>query len=442
MKRVLILAYDFPPYVSVGGLRPYSWYKYFHEFDLYPIVITRQWSNKYKGQLDYVAPGFSAEAIIEESQFGKIIRTPYFPNLANKIFLKYGEIKFKLIRRFLSSFYEIFQWLLPVGSKHNIYKYANDFLFHNDVDIIIATGDPFILFKYGTQLSKKYNLPFIADYRDLWSLNTERKGWLFYKWNKYLECKYIKQSKCIITVSDFLKNKISELYNNGPIYIINNGFDLDLINNINSQSNDARKLSISLAGTIYKWHPYDAFLKVINKIYIERRIEIELFFYGINIEHDIRSLINVKYPSIVDNIHFFPRMENKQVLQELKKSQLLLLFNYFYFMGTKIFDYLGLKRNILFCFSDDKDAMSLKNTYYPINEYSNYNDHLQQDLIEKTNSGYIIKNTEHLESKLIELQQEMKNIGEIKCHSLNTIEYSRENQAGLLAEIIKSICTQ
>ncbi|MDA3780596.1 MAG: hypothetical protein PF487_10325 [Bacteroidales bacterium] len=28
MKKVLILAYDFPPYVSVGGLRPYSWYKY------------------------------------------------------------------------------------------------------------------------------------------------------------------------------------------------------------------------------------------------------------------------------------------------------------------------------------------------------------------------------------------------------------------------------
>ncbi len=34
MKKVLILAYDFPPYVSVGGLRPYSWYKYFKEFGL------------------------------------------------------------------------------------------------------------------------------------------------------------------------------------------------------------------------------------------------------------------------------------------------------------------------------------------------------------------------------------------------------------------------
>jgi hypothetical protein len=25
MKKLLILAYDFPPYVSVGGMRPYNW---------------------------------------------------------------------------------------------------------------------------------------------------------------------------------------------------------------------------------------------------------------------------------------------------------------------------------------------------------------------------------------------------------------------------------
>ena len=36
MKKVLIFAYDFPPYVSVGGLRPYSWYKYLKEYGIEP----------------------------------------------------------------------------------------------------------------------------------------------------------------------------------------------------------------------------------------------------------------------------------------------------------------------------------------------------------------------------------------------------------------------
>lgn len=30
MKTVLILAYDFPPYVSVGGLRPHYWFENFN----------------------------------------------------------------------------------------------------------------------------------------------------------------------------------------------------------------------------------------------------------------------------------------------------------------------------------------------------------------------------------------------------------------------------
>ena len=42
MKKVLILAYDFPPYVSAGGLRPYNWYLYLKEFGVEPVVITRQ----------------------------------------------------------------------------------------------------------------------------------------------------------------------------------------------------------------------------------------------------------------------------------------------------------------------------------------------------------------------------------------------------------------
>jgi len=93
MKKVLILTYDFPPYVSVGALRPYSWYKYFHKENIYPIVITRQWGNKYGNNLDYIAPGTSPKCIIEKSEMGTIIRTPYRPNLANRQMLKYGESK-------------------------------------------------------------------------------------------------------------------------------------------------------------------------------------------------------------------------------------------------------------------------------------------------------------------------------------------------------------
>ena len=67
MKKVLILANDFPPYVSVGGLRQYSWYDYFHKFGIYPIVVNRQCSHKHKKHLDCLEAGLYYGAKINDS---------------------------------------------------------------------------------------------------------------------------------------------------------------------------------------------------------------------------------------------------------------------------------------------------------------------------------------------------------------------------------------
>jgi len=117
MKKLLILAYDFPPYVSVGGLRPYAWYKYLHEFDVFPVVVTRQWGNKYGNNLDYIAPSETNSTIIENSEKRIIIRTPYKPNLANRLMLKYGKNKYKFLRKLISAYYEFFQWFFFIGPK-------------------------------------------------------------------------------------------------------------------------------------------------------------------------------------------------------------------------------------------------------------------------------------------------------------------------------------
>lgn len=169
MKKVLILAYDFPPYVSVGGLRPYNWFKYLKEFGVEPIVITRQWSNAYGNELDYVAPSGEKNTIVEHSETGIIYRAPYFPNLSNRLLLKYGEKRFKLLRKAITAYYEFAQFLYVTGPKKELYKTAKKHLKDNKVDVIIATGDPFVLFSFAARLSKQFDTPWVADYRDLWS---------------------------------------------------------------------------------------------------------------------------------------------------------------------------------------------------------------------------------------------------------------------------------
>src|ERR1700752_4271608 len=215
MKKVLILAYDFPPYVSVGGLRPYCWFKYLKEFGIHPIVVTRQWENKHGNHLDYISAGSSNESIIEESQYGTVVSAPYHPNLANKIMLKYGNTKFKLLRKIISAYYEFTQFIFPVGPKASIYFAANEYLKKNSVDAIIATGDPFVLFKYASQLGRKYNVPWIADYRDPWSQNLNIQKNVFLKqWHSFFEKKYLSSVYAITTVSNFLESKRSTIVKN------------------------------------------------------------------------------------------------------------------------------------------------------------------------------------------------------------------------------------
>jgi hypothetical protein len=203
MKKVLILAYDFPPFVSVGGLRPYNWYKYFSEYGFYPIVVTRQWSNEHGNELDYVAPGYSTTIIVEESEEGTILRTPYRPNLSNRLLLKYGPNKFKLGRKLITGFFEVLQFHFNVGPKLELYKAAKHYLQNNRADVIIATGDPFVLFRYAANLSKEFDIPWVADYRDPWSQGLfARKRSILSILQRFNEKRFVSNASIITTVDE------------------------------------------------------------------------------------------------------------------------------------------------------------------------------------------------------------------------------------------------
>jgi len=241
MKKLLILAYDFPPYVSVGGLRPYSWYKHLKEFGVYPIVVTRQWANDYGDERDYIAPSKSKETLIEETEFGTIVKASYKANLSNRLLLKYGTKRFKLFRKLISGFFEFGQYFFNIGPKSCVYRVAKNYLKTNSVDMIIATADPFVLFKYASALSRQYNLPWIADYRDPW---VEAKGSI-QKFNRFFERRYLKNATQITTVSEFLIQKIKQNVQNKPFDILINGYDSSLTEHVSSIYQTSKVISFA-----------------------------------------------------------------------------------------------------------------------------------------------------------------------------------------------------
>ncbi|ALO15595.1 hypothetical protein L21SP5_01956 [Salinivirga cyanobacteriivorans] len=438
MKKVLILAYDFPPYVSVGGLRPYSWYKYFHEFGLYPIVVTRQWGNKYGSHLDYIAPGETNETIIEENQTGTIIRTPYKPNLSNRLLLKYGEKRFRLLRKVITAWYEFMQFLFLVGPKAGLYRGTKAYLKQHKVDAIIATGEPFILFKYASKLSGKFNIPWLADYRDPWTQSKSRsKNILLKVWNSCFEKKYINNSSRIITVSDFLKYKIQQLIKGKEILIVPNGYNDHNKTASTKQSSDI--LKVALAGSIYPWHPVKSVLSAFhNYLSLKGNANIKLTFIGTSKNEYISRVVDNEYIALMGKVSFLNKIPNQELLAYLKNQDLLLLFNDYSITGTKIYDYLAAKTRILLCYTNDEDALKLKNKYFPIND-EGYNKNRQAEIIEYTHSGYLVKNQKEFTELLESIMNEYIAEGKLHCESKNVEEFSRKRQVEKLTDIINKI---
>ncbi len=442
MKKILILAYDYPPYVSVGGLRPYSWFKYMHEFGIFPVVVTRQWNNRHGNHLDYIAQSDSAETIIEESDTGIIIRTPYIPNISNRLLLKYGESRFSIFRKSISALFEYGQFPFLIGPKVNLYFEADKYLKKNKVDVIIATGDPFILFKYASILSRKYNIPWIADYRDPWSQDKSRlRSGVPQIWDAFFEKKYMSNVSAITTVTDFFQRQISTLLPDKPFYIVPNGYNQEALEKVKGIEQSKEKLKVAVVGTIYEWHPIESFLRVSSNFVskLSEPVKFEINFYGTNIESKIRNLIETKYQNLKPVVNMIPKIPNEQLLKKLAANNIFLLFNQYSCMGTKIYEYLALKRQIIFCYDNDQEARELKDKYYGLEEKELEDERPQRKVLSETNSGIIVMDSTHLMKVLNTLYEEFQINGFVSCSSVNVEQFSRKLQVRNLAEIIKNI---
>ena len=117
----------------------------------------------------------------------------------------------------------------------------------------------------------------------------------------------------------------------------------------------------------------------------------------------------------------------------------MLLFNYYSFMGTKIFDYLGIRRKIVMCYGTDPEAFKLKEQFYTIEEIEGISKQLQTDLIRDTNAGIVVNHASEMQNVLNELWREFESTGKIECPSHGIENYSRKIQVKHLATIIQSI---
>lgn len=365
MQRILLISYFFPPCNLTAAERVNSWAKHLNKFGYYPIVISRRWDNKIKDLSD-VSLATPEEVLHEKHEHYESYLVPYLPNLKDSIYTKYGNNKFVMPRRALSMIELImqryFNWFIPFK---NIGDFADEFISKNtDIKKVVISGNPYILFKFGYQLNKKYGTKWIADYRDAWTtseIDLIARGAIF----KYIrnsdvnsEKKWVGSASAITSVSEPILKNLTNLVGVKGKWIPN-GFEIGEFSNVKN-TEPYKVFTVTYIGTLYHGQQIELFCEAFIKLIDELKVQnVKLFFPGLAFHKDQHERIEKVMKGYEAYYECTGRTEKEQILEIETRSHLLLYPAWKGFNGiipSKIYEYISSGTHTLVAPSDNGEV--------------------------------------------------------------------------------------
>jgi glycosyltransferase involved in cell wall biosynthesis len=410
-KKALIIDEQFP---FTGGSRTEKFVKYLPKFGWQPLVLTKL-ENSGKQYAEKILSNYNHRTL-------KLYQTKAAPDFF--LLNKFGLIR---IAGILNSFFlipDINTAWLPFAIKKGI-KIINK----EKPEIIYSSSPREGVHLIAYFLKKKLGLPWVADFRDLWTLYEGRyKPLTFFHHaiNKYIEKSiYSKWSDVVIANTPENKKIIAEKFNvnTNKIRVITNGYDTDDVDLIQNKKCDNGYLTIGFIGGIQK--PalcYDEFLQAFAYA-IEGGKKIKLLMWSEKSDRLIRLL--KKYKGVIDNVEFKQYVPHQQCLRELQQVDVLLVLlakEYPCVVPQKLYNYLGLKIPIIGI----------------VPEYSR-----AAKIIIKSRCGFVISpdNIATITNSLIQLHNEWSNgTLTIKPRLEILFEYRRDTLTKKLVQIFNNIC--
>ncbi len=374
MKKVLIITYYWPPSGGGGVMRWLKMSKFLPELGWQPIIYTPE--NPDSSVTD--------ESLVKEINREIIeIKTPIWEpyDLYRKITGKKSGTKFKSgyiseassgnWKNRLSVFIRG-NLLIPDPRKFWIkpsVKYLTNYLSENPVDLIISTGPPHSMHLIALELKKKFDIQWIADFRDPWTgidfYHKLKLTRLADKRHKTLEKKVFSVADHVVTVSPGCAADMEKITGR-KIEIINNGFDPTDYDFIVPEPD--KNFTISHFGAFNKDRNPAALwiaMKELSQEDTEFKNRLKIRLIG---QTDQSVIEDIKNNNLTENLVINEHLPHREGLIELSKSQVLLLPlndapNVKGILPGKMYEYLALRRPILALGPTDADyAVILRET--------------------------------------------------------------------------------
>lgn len=376
--NLLVIAYYFPPMALSGVQRISKFVKYLPEFGWNPIVLTSnspyyEYDNSLLDELqernikiyrtDEDVSKFLKKNSKNKSNLNKEIQ---LTQENTDIATQNPQFKFTYPSRMRQRLQAMaLQTILQPDTriiwKKKALQTAEKIIQENDIDLIFATAPPFTDFLIAEELSDKYNIPFILDYRDLWVDNP----YYFYatpfhkNYAIKLEHQILTKAARTIVITRDMKNRILQRYrflNHNDISIIPHGFDQEDFENAKSLSastfknnNHKSKFIITHTG-LFSQDLTPKYLFQAASELIQENPELKD-----KLEIRMVGLLQKKYQKMIAKLHLQGTVITTGYLSHLDSIQSLLESDVLWLMMPnslvtpgRLFEYLGTRKPIIY----------------------------------------------------------------------------------------------
>ena len=435
-KKVLIISNLFHAFPRIPGITVY-----FLDFGWKPVIVTPPLDATYMDRLGFPEKFSEKVTLIQVPhkdiywfvrKFLKLIGYKVekygHSNLTYQLKERLGIIQKKSYLDILKNLYETF-FGYPDGEilwKKPVLQALNKILRKEHFDALISSSPFPTVHLIAKELKRKFNLPWVADFRDLW---TQNHYYLYPRWRKVfekqLELRTLSLADALVTVSSIWAEKLKIFHKRNTVYAITNGFDPEKVNIPPAKLTS--KFTITYTGQIYigQQDPNKLLIalhKLISKKVIDPK-DIEVRFYGREEKWLKKEIEKYNLTSIVKQFGQVPR---EVALKKQWESQILLLFNWEdsrekgLYTG-KVFEYLAARRPILIT--------------------GGYGGDVLEELIKETKSGVYCPKVEDVEEALKNFYLEYKQQGKVGYRGdwEKIKKYSYKEMARKFVEILNQI---
>ncbi|CCE24392.1 glycosyltransferase [Methylotuvimicrobium alcaliphilum] len=382
-NKVLIIAGEFPPIKTIGRIRTAKFVQHIKTLGWTPIVLTlginkENHDTSLDGEIPpdvkiYRVDKPDLEKILVK-KIKKLLKKETTNDLAGKKTISQNSITLansaptkskKLLDWPIQLFKNTLKYLVYIPDDFNLWamkaeQTAEQILKEHKIDLIYTSLPPFSACHIGYKIKKKYHIPWVVDYRDLWHGDVLRE-WvpiIRQKLELQLEKFYMRQADVIISVSKQKTEFLKKLHpkSKAKWETITNGYDTEIFEPLLSKSRQTDKyINFVYTGRLFKNRRGYAFAEALGQLCKENpnlKDEVKVHILG-GVSPEIQNRYNelLNEYDIVDMYNFTGDISYQKAMEaQVNADYLLLIVD----TGTtsdgvipgKLFEYIASRRPI------------------------------------------------------------------------------------------------